>query len=238
MEPATETVVGTSRETKRYFLPIFVVGLITFLAFVTGYLIGSFPRNNNVQKDLSFSPPTLPEQQIMPTAVLTPDSNPTQSPEDIYSLFEKPDDVVLDICGGNWEGTEQHPYETECLKFYSSGDIHKTIDNKVISTNENSSESDRQKIAQDVSAIYSELQTEPFRKWLLQLKAPVTGGTMRSITTYAKAKSVKQVSQQSLVTVYIWGADYSKESQRLIEIFDTLKSYTSSVNKIVDDKTI
>lgn len=202
-----------------------VTGLVIFALAALG-IAGVFAYQNYQLKERAGRPQLTPTPTIN---FLTPAPAATRdtSLSEYVELFEMPKyEVILKICGENWEGTETHPHEEECLKFYGYGKVEKTIDGKTSNNNDNDDQEKKDKIANEVISIYQELQQEKFKNWLLKPKAPEVGGVMETIITYAKSKGVKPVSSQYLQTNYAWGTDYSDESKRLREIFEKLKSYT------------
>jgi len=210
-----------------------IIGILIFIltigfSYYLGYRTGG---NSSTCKETKTD--KIPSSIVVPTerqSLSLPANTPTTTPS-ILDFFEKPNNEMIEICGEKWEEIKETDQGVECLIFFASGRIDKTIDGKVVSTNDGLPREEYGRIAQEVNNVYDELNRETFKKWLLKIKAPIVGRMMSQINTYARSKETQPVSEQLLITKYIWGADYSPESKRLQEIFDKLKAYSSTVNK-------
>lgn len=208
---------------------IFITILLCFGTFIAGYFFGSSsrPQDTITEKKIEATPTTtLPS--LTPTVSIS-DENVLELNIPLYFEFSS-----ISLCENIWlnEDAEEVPiYDKVCYEFHSGGEIYKSVNEKTILTNEDVTQEDKKRVGEVVTAMYTELQTEPFRSWLTQPKIPVTGGSGSGewIVTNAETKSSAITMPQALTTSYDWARDYGPIGTRLKEMGETLKQYIPTV---------
>ena len=231
-EQAEQLPVQTAREpippqiTSKWLVPVLIFALVFSLGLAGFFAYKYFFSTKQAGDPYPQNPTSTQTSHTTPTPSSPNNTNQSAKSNTIESFEMDKYEVILQMCGENWEGTENKLHEKECLKFYGWGKVEKTIDGMTVTNNDNLTDEEKDTISSDVISIYEELHQEKYKNWLLKGQAPEVGSIIKTITTYDKSKVVKDVSSQYLVTDYRWGVDNSKESQRLKEIFEHLKSYT------------
>src|SRR3989344_5758034 len=217
--------------------PGFTIGAyIAFTAVISGmggFWLGKLSNQmvvNSSPKPLS-TPIVIPI--ATPTLIVTPTPIPSlsQTTPELSGLFftMSANGVVLEACGGPWDYVPPTPLpsDTECLEFEANGTVLKkyidpwTTSSTLLASNKNASAEERARIKAQLQTIHQELTQDNYIQWLKVPKMPYAGGINPYIKLYSGI-----FGKQYIVTVYMWGADYSPESQRLKEIFELLHSFS------------
>jgi hypothetical protein len=139
--------------------------------------------------------------------------------------------LVIEACAAPWDYEPQKPspIHIECLEFEANGIVRKkfhdgfTSSSLTLSSNQGLSEQQMATISATIKEIYAELKGDNHTRWLNTPKMPITSAVMSYIKLYSG-----DTSRKYTVTVYQWGADNSPEAKRLAEIFEQLKSFSTS----------
>lgn len=219
-----------------FHLPQKLLFSISIFLIITLSVIGGYKLGKTKSQSTSLISPTIPLKQVEPLPVISymigSDSSslmPSPSINMKKDFIIPTNGTIFEACSYPWDYNVANPSpaDIECLEFAVNGIVRKKIQSGIssssmtLSSNNYATIEERENISSELQKIYQTLTSEKLLNWLQKPKAPIVGAVMPHIKLYSG-----DLNRQYTITIYMWGADHSEESQQVKEIFEQLQSFS------------
>jgi hypothetical protein len=213
--------INSKRITKAAFLIFFVVIVSTISGFLLGYFLGISPLNkeNNKTEYLESVRNDLKTEESQESFIKTN--------RELLSLLTIPESgPIIKICDGPWDiEYDQSIQSVECLIFYKNGSMRKELNNAHIASNSILIRKDTDELITLLEKIYYEILTVEYLE-SNRINALPSTGPNEVITVYSNL--IPEYTQH-IETKYIILSNFETYGERLKEIFEELRIYSSKV---------